>query len=658
LVEKDAPRESLKFIEEWIGKLQPKEGVFQEHRVAAETSMNIVRLFVFSYIHWITHIVKQIKCSADQIPVLMFRASINGTADMAALNILRTVKESVDPHSFDWRGLFRAIEEEALKTFGTDKGLPVIAYDEYMILERLCTGCFFHDEELKLGNLEAKLHEMHHRKPGTGYKQTADLFYAFRKVMKEFLSRRWPQLVTGANASLWELGNYSSISPLRGSTLKWRKFHYFSKSDCTELLHHYFVLPMDKQHEIEACCEPFQGRPLFFCNHYLPLVFHKVMKERPKSSEELLPILKDCVEEAKSSAIECFRLPIENVLQSTNNVEQGLSLSDVAWQLYFHTALVGNSFRLKTTETFKELLSRGLLVLPKVESIDSLEDIEINISNEPLFFEALAKCMNLAIEWQPLSKDPVLELIFNQSHCAIAHNPSNDGIATEYVFLWFLYRGIAEKNPFNEIFRLISVHPLPSSFFLPFRKVSFIKGGFPDESHFEAAKDRTLIFFNIDEQAGPDVLILFEQLDGRKGVIAIQIKNRQPSSSLLKEALDSLNPGYIYSSKNQREHFHSKKPLSKEELNYQKKEREEFARLYTKYNIHWLRCIWNVGSFSKSIIKSAEKWNTKEKMEFPVALLSSNEKVFEKVSCNSCCWEEAPQLHQNQLGSHFSKGLL
>jgi hypothetical protein len=280
---------------------------------------------------------------------------------------------------------------------------------------------------------------MHHRKPGIGYSQTADLFYAFRKVMEKFLNKKWPQLVTGANTSLWELGNYSDISPLRGSTLKWQQFHYFSMSDCIDLLSHYFVLPKDKRHEIEACCAPFQGRPLLLCNHYLPLVFRKVMKAHPKSSEELLAILKDSVEEAKSSAIECFRSPILSVLQSIDNVEQGLSLSTVAWQLYFHTALVSKSFRLRRTETFKELLSRGLLVLPKVGSTDSLNEVEVDISNEPLFFEALARFMKVEIQRQPLSKDPVIELIVNQSHSAIARNASNDGIATEHVFLWFLH---------------------------------------------------------------------------------------------------------------------------------------------------------------------------------------------------------------------------
>jgi hypothetical protein len=38
----------------------------------------------------------------------------------------------------------------------------------------------------------------------------------------------------------------------------------------------------------------------------------------------------------------------------------------------------------------------------------------------------------------------------------------------------------------------------------------------------------------------------------------------------------------------------------------------------------------NVGSFSKNIIKGVEKWNAKEGKEFPVALLSSNEKAFGK----------------------------
>jgi len=103
------------------------------YKVAAEASMTIIRLFIFSYIFWITQVIKHFKLPVDQIPELSFRASINETADKASTSILRTIEKSVDPHSDVLKQLFQAISDDAFKVFQTSE--LVIAYDEYAILE-------------------------------------------------------------------------------------------------------------------------------------------------------------------------------------------------------------------------------------------------------------------------------------------------------------------------------------------------------------------------------------------------------------------------------------------------------------------------------------------------------------------------------------------
>jgi hypothetical protein len=300
------------------------------------------------------------------------------------------------------------------------------------------------------------------------------------------------------------------------------------------------------------------------------------------------------------------------------------TVGQITTMLYARARMYGSEIELQDTTQHRELVTIGILAM------DS-ENIRVDIESEHVLYEALlAKGDELTCASKP-DDDEVFKIIYRSLDSFIPADATK-GFVAEDALGWHIIRTVLRNNEatLETIFQPLAVTSIPPGIKKLSVTTKFCKpNAFPEMLFDEDSAEYSYLWTHINVRAGPDLALLVsdDECDEAR-LVVIQSKAQSGKTFSLPNALRSINPGLMYTSKAQRKSLQNDDSVTNK--SYAAAERESWGMFLEAHECLkkvWIRCVFSVAPYPRALVKKVNIYN-KNNPKSPIILLQSNAACF------------------------------